>query len=153
MTGISPSLKAAKPSFHASAWRGGWGRGGNARKMRAAHEGVRGEVSLRYYFAMPCAITYQRTGKTLAIETGGRLLDAFRHHNVPVHYSCEDATCGTCIVRIVSGMNSLSSMGERERALLAASGYLEEGCEGYRLACQARIERPGALTVAHKYSG
>lgn len=99
---------------------------------------------------MTIQITYQQTGRTKAIEPGCSLLTAFKCHNVPVAYSCEAATCGTCVVRIDQGAELLTPMDDIEHCTLLAHGYDGQSDPRYRLACQAMLAKHGALTVHNK---
>lgn len=99
---------------------------------------------------MAIDITYRQTGRTRAIEPGCSLLVAFKCHNIPVAYSCEAATCGTCVVRIDSGVDLLTPMEDEEHRVLVALGYDGKADPRYRLSCQAWLKGHGKLTVHNK---
>lgn len=99
---------------------------------------------------MPVHITYSRTGQTRVIEPGCSLLMAFKLHGIEVAYSCENATCGTCVVRVDAGLDLLTPMDEIEHRLLLALGYDGQSDPRYRLACQAQLKASGKLAVFNK---
>ncbi|MEO7994172.1 MAG: 2Fe-2S iron-sulfur cluster-binding protein [bacterium] len=102
---------------------------------------------------MTCRITYERLHRTKDIEPGCSLLAAFKHHNIDVAYSCEAATCGTCVVRIDAGQELLTPMDSEESTTLVAAGYEGAADPRYRLACQAYLKGHGELKVFNKVLG
>jgi ferredoxin len=66
---------------------------------------------------------------------------------IPVH--CRSCSCGTCWVGIIDGAERLSAVEPRERATIAALGYLasDEPRPVIRLACMAQAEGPITLVV------
>jgi ferredoxin len=66
---------------------------------------------------------------------GERLMDVCDEAAAPVPFSCRNATCGTCLVRISHGIERLDPVGSDERSVLDA---LDAHADA-RLACRARV--------------
>jgi ferredoxin len=78
-------------------------------------------------------------------NAGDRLLDLCDAVAAPVPFSCRDASCGTCLVRVLEGAALLAPPNLHEARLLVRLG----GGPDARLACQARIARgDGVLRIA-----
>ncbi|MEO0898146.1 MAG: fatty acid desaturase [Bacteroidota bacterium] len=45
----------------------------------------------------------QKSGKTLQVEKDLSIIDALNMHNIKVDYSCNQGTCGSCIMDVVEG--------------------------------------------------
>lgn len=72
------------------------------------------------------------------------LLVSLQRAGAPLRHDCGGkALCGTCRVRVLSGAEGLSPMGERERLRLEAVGAPLDG--SVRLACQARASRDAEI--------
>ena len=84
-----------------------------------------------------CANTIGRMKRVEAPE-GGELVDICDHVLAPIPFSCRSASCGTCHVEVLEGVESLEPPKPEEQELLRLLG----GEGTYRLACQARV-RPG----------
>ncbi len=82
---------------------------------------------------------YVKPGKTIQdiVEASGSALP----------FGCRDGECGTCVVLIESGMDFLSDMTDKEKAVMKTIG---ETSEKARLACQMKIIQPNGL-VRIKY--
>lgn len=74
---------------------------------------------------------------------GGRLLDLCDEARAMMPTSCRAASCGTCLVEVVSGRDDLMAPGPDEIAELHALG---ESPPGRRLLCQA-VVLPGPGVV------
>ena len=72
---------------------------------------------------------------------GERLLDVFDEVQTPVPFGCRDATCGTCLVEIVSGGACLAPPAPAEQEVLETVAATPPGQR--RLACQIRVVRAG----------
>lgn len=82
--------------------------------------------------------------KAYRTETGERLIDTARKHHVHIGYFCGgNGLCQTCYVKVTEGMENLSPLGEREKAML--SQHLID--EGIRIACLTTIEKPGTIKL------
>lgn len=85
-------------------------------------------------------ITFQPSGRTVFVLPGTVLLEAAAEAGFIIETPCGGAgKCGKCLVRVTAGD---CPAGEAESALLDPPRM----AEGYRLACQARVQRT-ALTV------
>lgn len=62
-------------------------------------------------------------------------------------FGCRDGECGTCVVMIESGMEYMSEINEKEKAVLKTVG---ETSPKARLACQMKVVAPNGL-VRIKY--
>lgn len=81
----------------------------------------------------------QNTDTSLNLEDNSPLSDPCEEAGV--HFACGQGYCGTCIVRVVSGAENLSTPTEKEVEFLG-----EEGVKKERMACQCRI-RSGEVTI------
>jgi 3-ketosteroid 9alpha-monooxygenase subunit B len=77
----------------------------------------------------PHEIVVHLGGRTyrIAYEPGETLLEAMRRAGLPAPFLCEQAVCGTCMVRCLKGEVIL-----RENHVLSD----DDLAQGYRLACQ-----------------
>lgn len=62
-------------------------------------------------------------------------------------FGCRDGECGTCVVMIESGMDYMSPLTDKEKAVLKT---LNESNPKARLACQMKVIAPNGL-VRIKY--
>ncbi len=77
-------------------------------------------------------------------RSGLSILELSRLGDVPHAHVCSGrGRCGTCRVRVESGAEQLSPIGEAERATLSRVG----AGAGERLACQARVSGPGVAVT------
>lgn len=85
---------------------------------------------------MPKAnVTFEDIGVTLSVPAGTRLIEISEKVGAGITYSCREGECGTCIMKIVSGMEHLS-----ERSVLEDKVLQENMAGGQeRLACQAQV--------------
>jgi len=85
---------------------------------------------------MPKAnVTFEDIGITVTVPAGTRLIEVSEKVGVGITYSCREGECGTCIMKIVSGMENLA-----QRSVLEDK-VLQENMAGRnnRLACQAQV--------------
>lgn len=85
---------------------------------------------------MPKAnVTFEDIGVTVTVPAGTRLIELSEKVGAGITYSCREGECGTCIMKIVSGMENMS-----ERSVLEDK-VLQENMAGrqHRLACQAQV--------------
>ncbi len=80
-----------------------------------------------------------RPGKTIQdiVEASGSALP----------FGCRDGECGTCVVMVESGMEYMSEINDKEKAVLKT---LNESNPKARLACQMKVVAPNGL-VRLKY--
>lgn len=85
---------------------------------------------------MPKAnVTFEDIGVTVNVPAGTRLIEISEKVGAGITYSCREGECGTCIMKIVSGMENLS-----ERSVLEDKVLQENMAGGQeRLACQAQV--------------
>lgn len=84
--------------------------------------------------------------KTLDPTVGVTILDLAKEHELQWLYNCSRGTCSRCRCQITEGMDLLSELNDKEYNRLMD----DEIEEGYRLACQAKIERLGTLVATNK---
>lgn len=85
---------------------------------------------------MPKAsVTFEDIGITVTVPAGTRLIEVSEQAGAGITYSCREGECGTCIMKIVSGMENLA-----QRSVLEDK-VLQENLAGRnnRLACQAQV--------------
>jgi ferredoxin len=85
---------------------------------------------------MPKAqVTFEDIGITVTVPAGTRLIEVSEQVGAGITYSCREGECGTCMMRIVSGMENLA-----QRSVLEDK-VLQENLAGRnnRLACQAQV--------------
>lgn len=85
---------------------------------------------------MPKAnVTFENTGVTVRVPAGTRLIEISEKVGAGITYGCREGECGTCMMRVVSGMENMS-----ERSVLEDK-VLQENMAGRhnRLACQAQV--------------
>ncbi len=97
---------------------------------------------------MPIVI-FESPGGQPAVEVdapdGGRLVDLCDDAGAPVPFSCRSASCGTCRIDVLEGIDRLEPPGDDELELLDIFGDNPGRC---RLACQACVRAgPGRLRV------
>jgi 2Fe-2S ferredoxin len=76
--------------------------------------------------------------KTIEAPEGGALVDLCDEHFAPIPFSCRSASCGTCHVAVLAGLEHFAPADPLEQELLDLLG----GDGGSRLACQAVVQ-PG----------
>jgi ferredoxin len=85
---------------------------------------------------MPKArVTFEDIGISVTVPAGTRLIEVSEQVGAGIVYSCREGECGTCIMKIVSGMENLA-----QRSVLEDK-VLQENLAGRnnRLACQAQV--------------
>ena len=83
-------------------------------------------------------VLIQPLSKVITVEPGANLLDALRHWQVPMSYSCMAGRCGTCRCRVIAG-DVLESSGTREHPF--------DGADAYVLACQTFLTEPCTIEI------
>ncbi len=85
---------------------------------------------------MPKAnVTFENIGITISVPAGTRLIEISEKVGAGITYGCREGECGTCMMRVVSGMENMS-----ERSVLEDK-VLQENMAGRnnRLSCQAQV--------------
>src|SRR5665213_420598 len=98
---------------------------------------------------MPEVIFAPTEGERLAVEApdGGSLGDLCDEVGAPVTFSCRSATCGSCRVEVLEGVDLLVPADADERDLLAS--FASVASATYRLACQAIMRQgPGRIVLS-----
>jgi ferredoxin len=75
--------------------------------------------------------------RRVEVVEDARLVDICDKVQAPVPFSCRAATCGTCRIEVVEGMDLLEPREGAEAELHAILG----DPPSFRLACQAKIKR------------
>lgn len=86
--------------------------------------------------------------KRVDVPDGGELVDVCDHVYAPIPFSCRSATCATCYIEVMEGIELLVPPEPAEQELLDLLGRFANR----RLACQTRI-RPGAGLIRIKPAG
>lgn len=73
------------------------------------------------------------------VKPGKTIQDIVEASGSALPFGCRDGECGTCVVQIESGMDFLSEMTEKEKAVMKTIG---ETSAKARLACQMKIVEP-----------
>ena len=82
--------------------------------------------------------------KKYEAKPGERLIDTARKNHTHIGYFCGgNGICQTCYVKVTEGMELLSPLGDREKALLSD----ELISEGIRVACITTLEKLGTVKL------
>ncbi len=85
---------------------------------------------------MPKAnVTFEDIDVTITVPAGTRLIEISEKVGAGITYGCREGECGTCLMRIVSGMDNLAEPSMLEDKVLKE---LMAG-RRHRLACQAQV--------------
>lgn len=85
---------------------------------------------------MPKAlVTFEDIGVSVTVPAGTRLIEVSEKIGAGITYGCREGGCGTCMMKIVSGMQHLAEPSVLEDKVL------KENMAGRmnRLACQAQV--------------
>jgi ferredoxin len=80
-------------------------------------------------------VTFEKLGITVSVSAGTRLIEISEKVGASITYGCREGECGTCMMKITSGMENMS-----QRSVLEDK-VLQENMAGRndRLACQAQV--------------
>lgn len=80
-------------------------------------------------------LTFADINVTLNVPAGSRVIEISDKVNSGIVYGCREGDCGTCLMKVVEGLENLS-----EPSVLEAK-ILKEHFAGrdFRLACQAQV--------------
>jgi ferredoxin len=81
-------------------------------------------------------VKFVNNGDEAEVEAGAQLKDITKEWGWPIAYGCEDGMCGTCIVHVKEGKDSLGPIEGKEEQTLSVMG-MDDG--EHRLACQCKI--------------
>ena len=88
--------------------------------------------------------------KTLEVYPEESLLESLSRKDIYVKSSCGGvASCGDCVIKVLSGASNLSSPGFDETALLGNVFHIT----GERLSCQAKVSGGVTIDVVHHDRG
>lgn len=87
-------------------------------------------------------ITRDGTSWWVEVGEGRTLLELAQAGDVPLRYACQNADCGTCVVRVEG--EGLEPPNRLERDCLGRIGAFPDE----RLACQARVRAGASLRVS-----
>lgn len=73
------------------------------------------------------------------VKPGKTIQDIVEAAGSALPFGCRDGECGTCVVLVESGMEFLSDMTDKEKAVMKTIG---ETSPKARLACQMKITQP-----------
>jgi ferredoxin len=93
---------------------------------------------------MPTLIVLPPKGAELKVElpSGGAIADACDKHDLPIPFSCRSASCGTCRIEVVEGMQLLADPEDEELDILD----MFSAPKTHRLACCAQA-KPAAGVI------
>lgn len=80
-------------------------------------------------------LTFADINVTLTVPAGTRVIEISDKVNSGIIYGCREGDCGTCLMKVVSGIENLTEPSTLENKIL------KEHFAGrdFRLACQAQI--------------
>lgn len=81
------------------------------------------------------------------VKPGKTIQDIVEASGSALPFGCRDGECGTCVVMIESGMDYMSEINDKEKAVLKTVGETNPKA---RLACQMKVIAPNGL-VRIKY--
>ena len=92
-------------------------------------------------------IFFRDKGVTLEVEEGVSILDAALEHGVELYHTCGgNASCSTCRVLVLKGVENLSGIETAERQVLDAfdlQAPFRLGCQAEVLKGEIEVEIPG----------
>ena len=88
-------------------------------------------------------LTFTDIGVTVNVPAGTRVIEVSEKVGAGIIYGCREGDCGTCLMRVEAGMESLSEPTALEDKVL------KENMAGkdMRLACQAQVLGEGEVKV------
>ncbi len=82
--------------------------------------------------------------RTCQAAVGERLIDVARTNHTHIGYFCGgNGLCQTCYVKVIKGMDLLSPLSDREKALLSDDLIRQ----GTRVACMTTVDKPGTVEL------
>jgi ferredoxin-NADP reductase len=109
---LSPETIFAQPDEHAQIYICGPGGFMNWLRDSAVEQGWQPENIRIESFSAPIStdgsnhaftLRLERSQKDVPVKAGQSILDALQHSGVEPRYACMQGTCGTCVVKVVSG--------------------------------------------------
>jgi NADPH-dependent 2,4-dienoyl-CoA reductase/sulfur reductase-like enzyme/ferredoxin len=93
--------------------------------------------------AGPAQLLVQPGDLTAALKSGRSLLELLEGCGANIHPGCRAGVCGADAIAVTQGAGCLGPIGDTERATLARLGH----ASNTRLACMAKVKRPGTVKV------
>ncbi|MFT9847393.1 2Fe-2S iron-sulfur cluster-binding protein [Aneurinibacillus sp. REN35] len=81
-------------------------------------------------------IDFKTSGKMIEVPKESNLLRMSIRYEGGIPYKCGGGICGTCVVKVESGLENLSKVSKKETEKLGE----ELIDQGYRLACQTFVD-------------
>ncbi len=94
-------------------------------------------------------LKFVKDGVELEVPAGTPLKQVIEENNdkINIHFACADGRCGTCLIRILKGMENLNERTENEKTTLELLGAEDN----QRLACQTIVEKDGEVEIENVY--
>jgi ferredoxin len=89
-------------------------------------------------------ITVMPANRSAHVEPGQLLLHAGEKAGVEMEAGCFNCFCGTCLVEVLSGMESLTAPSDEEIEVL---DQWNKDPEKYRLSCCVKVQGPGDVVI------
>ena len=80
-------------------------------------------------------ITFEDISQTVNVPAGTRIIEISEKIGAGVIYGCREGDCGTCLMKVVEGMENLSQPSVLEARILKEHLATRD----MRLACQAQV--------------
>lgn len=88
-------------------------------------------------------VVFVNDNKKVEVPVGTHLRKVIEDNGIGVYFPCGIGRCGSCMVRIVKGMEYLNTPAGDEKKTLEISGASTDK----RLACMVVIEKDGEIVV------
>ncbi len=89
-------------------------------------------------------VTVLPANRAAQVELGELLIRAGQKAGVDMEAGCFSCFCGTCLVEVVSGMESLEPPSDEELEVL---DQWNKDAQTHRLSCCARVKGPGDVVI------
>lgn len=89
-------------------------------------------------------VTITTDDMTIDVNDGYKLIDLCEEHDTSILFGCRDGACGACMVKVKSGAEHLSPMGDDEKDFLETMAAEPDE----RLACQCVVNGDVTLEVS-----
>jgi ferredoxin, 2Fe-2S len=89
-------------------------------------------------------VTVLPDNRATLVEPGELLIRAGEKAGVKMEAGCFSCFCGTCLVEVVSGMESLAPPSDEELEVL---DQWNKDAQTFRLSCCAKVSGPGDIVI------
>jgi ferredoxin/pSer/pThr/pTyr-binding forkhead associated (FHA) protein len=93
-------------------------------------------------------VTFKNSGKVCTFKPGQTICDIAEKNGVKIKADCHIGSCGMDPVRVLSGKENLSAIGDEEKGTLEDINKLKPG--EYRLACMAKPQGPVVVELVEQ---